>query len=168
MEAVPADGRTIGEVMFRGNTVMSGYLGDEAATREAFRGGWLRSGDLAVKHPDHYIQVKDRAKDIVISGGENVSTVEVETAIYGHEAVLEVAVVGRPDSHWGETPCAFVTLKNGFEGRVGEDDIIEFCRARLPRFMAPRTVVFGELPKTSTGKIQKFLLRERAKALGSL
>lgn len=159
-------GKTMGEVMFRGNTVMSGYLKDKKATEEAFRGGWFRSGDLAVKHPDGYIEIKDRLKDIVISGGENISTVEVETILYSHEAVLEVAVVGRPDEHWGQTPCAFVKLKEGYN--VDALELIEFCRNRLPHYMAPKTIVFEDLPKTSTGKIQKFLLREKAKAMGSI
>lgn len=167
MVSVPPDGKTIGEVMFRGNTVMSGYLKDLKATHEAFAGGWFRSGDLGVKHEDNYIQIKDRKKDIMISGGENISSVEVETVLYSHEAVLEAAVVGRPDDHWGETPCAFVTLKEGFEHASGEE-IVRFCRCRLPHYMAPKSVVFGELPKTSTGKIQKFILRERAKTMGSL
>nr|UPT51112.1 acyl-activating enzyme 1 [Pogostemon cablin] len=166
MESVPADGATMGEIMFRGNTVMSGYLKDVKATEEAFKGGWFRSGDLAVKHENGYIEVKDRSKDIVISGGENISTVEVETVLYRHPAVLEAAVVARPDKHWGQTPCAFVKLKDGFE--LSSKEIIDFCRDRLPHYMAPRSVVFEELPKTSTGKIQKFILRERAKALGSL
>ncbi|KAK4428019.1 putative acyl-activating enzyme 2 [Sesamum alatum] len=166
MESVPADGVTIGEIMFRGNTVMSGYLKDEKATEEAFAGGWFRSGDLAVKHEDGYVEMKDRLKDIVISGGENISTVEVETVLYRHPAVLEAAVVARPDNHWGQTPCAFVKLKEGFE--VSSQEIIDFCRDHLPHYMAPRTVVFEDLPKTSTGKIQKFILREKAKALGSL
>ncbi|KAL5557415.1 hypothetical protein UlMin_039651 [Ulmus minor] len=167
MESVPADGRTIGEVMLRGNTVMSGYLKDLKATEEAFKGGWFRSGDLGVKHSDDFIQLKDRSKDVIISGGENISSVEVETLLYSHEAVLEAAVVARPDEHWGETPCAFVKLKDGFD-QVSENDIIGFCRDRLPHYMAPKSVVFEDIPKTSTGKIQKFILRERAKALGSL
>ncbi|PHU24707.1 putative acyl-activating enzyme 2 [Capsicum chinense] len=166
MKKVPADGLTMGEVMFRGNTVMSGYLKDVKATEEAFRGGWFHSGDLAVKHPDGYIEVKDRLKDIIISGGENISTVEVETVLYSHPAVFEAAVVARPDELWGETPCAFVKLKEGFD--VGSQEIINFCRNNLPHYMAPRTVIFQDLPKTSTGKIQKFILREKAKALGSL
>ncbi|CAA7410790.1 unnamed protein product [Spirodela intermedia] len=166
MESVPADGRTMGEVMFRGNTVMSGYYKDGGATRQAFAGGWLRSGDLAVRHSDGYIELKDRSKDIIISGGENISTIEVEAALYGHAAVLEAAVVGRPDEHWGETPCAFVKLREG--ARVGADELIAFCRSRLPRYMAPRTVVFvEELPKTSTGKTQKFVLRDKARAMGT-
>ncbi|XP_065857334.1 isovalerate--CoA ligase AAE2-like isoform X2 [Euphorbia lathyris] len=165
-ESVPNDGRTLGEVMFRGNTVMSGYFKDLEATKEAFKGGWFRSGDLAVKHPDGCIEVKDRSKDIVISGGENISTVEVETVLYNHPAVFEAAVVARPDEHWGQTPCAFVKLKDGFE--ASEGDIIEYCRRHLPHYMAPRTVIFEDLPRTSTGKVQKFILREKAKALGSL
>ncbi|EYU36559.1 hypothetical protein ABFS82_14G279500 [Erythranthe guttata] len=166
MESVPSDGKTMGEVMFRGNTVMNGYLKDLEATKDAFRGGWFRSGDLAVKHSDGYIELKDRSKDIIISGGENISTIEVEGVIFGHPAVMEAAVVGRPDDYWGETPCAFVKLKDGCEATAG--DVIEYCRGRLPRYMAPRTVVFEDLPKTSTGKVQKFVLREKAKAMGSL
>ncbi|KAM6578824.1 hypothetical protein CsatB_030661 [Cannabis sativa] len=169
MESVKADGKTIGEVMFRGNTVMSGYFKDLKATEEAFEGGWFRSGDVGVKHEDGYIQLKDRKKDVVISGGENVSTVEVETVLYSHEAVLEAAVVARPDKLWGETPCAFVTLKEGFDNNnVSADHIIKFCRDRLPHYMAPKTVVFEDLPKTSTGKIQKYILKEKARAMGSL
>ncbi|XP_051148014.1 butanoate--CoA ligase AAE1-like [Andrographis paniculata] len=166
MESVPADGETVGEIMFRGNTVMSGYLKDMKATEAVFAGGWFRSGDLAVKHPDGYIEIKDRLKDIVISGGENISTVEVETVLYRHPAVLEAAVVARPDDHWGQTPCAFVKLKDGVE--VTSRELIDFCRDHLPHYMAPKTVVFQELPKTSTGKIQKFILREKAQAMGSL
>ncbi|KAM4118578.1 hypothetical protein ACB094_02G214000 [Castanea mollissima] len=166
MASVPADGKTMGEIMFRGNTVMSGYLKDLKATEEAFSGGWFRSGDLAVKHPDNYIEVKDRSKDVIISGGENISTVEVETVLFGHPAVLEAAVVARPDNHWGQTPCAFVKLKEGYD--VDSQEIIKFCRDHLPHYMAPRTVIFEDLPKTSTGKTQKFILREKAKALGSL
>ncbi|KAJ6413378.1 hypothetical protein OIU84_006220 [Salix udensis] len=163
MESVPADGKTIGEIMFRGNTVMSGYLKDLKATEDAFSGGWFRSGDLAVKHSDGYIEVKDRAKDIVITGGENVCTVEVETVLYNHPAILEAAVVGRPDDFWGQTPCAFVKLKEGFD--VDAQDIIMFCKDHLPHYMAPKTVVFEDLPRNSTGKVQKFILREKAKAL---
>ncbi|VAI24786.1 unnamed protein product [Triticum turgidum subsp. durum] len=166
MVSVPSDGRTVGEVMLRGNTVMSGYYKDPAATAEAMSGGWLRSGDLGVRHPDGYIQLKDRSKDIIISGGENISSIEVESALFGHPAVLDAAVVARPDEHWGETPCAFVTLKDG--ASATEADIIEFCRARLPRYMAPKTVIFAELPKTSTGKTQKYLLRDKARAMGIL
>lgn len=166
MKSVPADGKTFGEIMFRGNTVMSGYLKDEKATEEAFRGGWFHSGDLAVKHADGYIEVKDRLKDIIISGGENVSTVEVETVLFSHPAVLEAAVVARPDDHWGQTPCAFVKLKDGYQ--IDAQDIIRFCRDKLPHYMSPKTVVFEDLPRTSTGKVQKFILREKAKAMGSL
>ncbi|KAK2999325.1 hypothetical protein RJ639_023835 [Escallonia herrerae] len=166
MENVPADGKTVGEIMFRGNTVMSGYLKDLKATEEAFKDGWFRSGDIAVKHLDGYIQVKDRSKDIIISGGENISTVEVETVLFSHPAVLEAAVVGRPDDHWGQTPCAFVKLKEGFNADAQE--LINFSRDHLPHYMAPRTVIFDDIPKTSTGKIQKFILREKAKAMGSL
>ncbi|XAR73696.1 hypothetical protein NMG60_11007759 [Bertholletia excelsa] len=166
MVSLPSNGKTIGEVMFRGNTVMSGYLKDVKATEEAFRGGWLRSGDLAVKHPGGYIEVKDRSKDVIISGGENISSVEVETVLYSHPAVLEAAVVARPDDFWGQTPCAFVKQKEGFH--VDDQEIIKFCRDHLPHYMAPRTVIFEELPRTATGKVQKFILREKAKALGSL
>jgi acyl-CoA synthetase (AMP-forming)/AMP-acid ligase II len=152
--------------MLRGNTVMSGYYKDVAATAEAMSGGWLRTGDMGVRHPDGYIQLKDRSKDIIISGGENISSIEVESALFGHPAVLDAAVVARPDDHWGETPCAFITLKDG--ANATEANIIGFCRERLPRYMAPRTVVFADLPKTSTGKTQKYLLREKATAMGSL
>jgi fatty-acyl-CoA synthase len=159
---VAADGATMGEILFRGNIVMKGYLKNPTATEEAFAGGWFHSGDLAVQHPDGYVEIKDRSKDIIISGGENISTIEVEDVLYRHPAVLEAAVVARPDKMWGETPCAFVTLKEGTSAT--EDDIIAFCRGHLAHFKAPRTVLFGPLPKTSTGKIQKFLLREQAKA----
>ena len=161
---LPADGATVGEIMLRGNTVMKGYLDDAQATAEAFRGGWFHSGDLGVTHPDGYIEVTDRAKDIIISGGENISSLEVEKALYGHEAVLEAAVVARPDSGWGETPCAFVELKPASPA-VSEAALIAHCRDRLAHFKAPRTIVFGPLPKTATGKIQKFALRERARSL---
>src|SRR5215469_5629528 len=160
---VPPDGTTMGEVLMRGNIVMKGYLKNAKATGEAFAGGWFHSGDLAVAHPDGYIEIKDRSKDIIISGGENISTIEVEDMLYRHPCVLEAAVVARPDPNWGETPCAFVTLKDGAATEAGE--IIAFCRQRLAHFKAPRHVIFGPLPKTSTGKIQKFLLRERAKAV---
>lgn len=169
MESVPADGKTVGEIMFRGNTVMSGYLKDIKATEEAFEGGWFRSGDLAVKHPDNFIELKDRKKDIIISGGENISSVEVESVLYEHPAVVEAAVVGRPDNHWGQTPCAFVKLKEGFEFEVdAEEELIGFCRNQMSHYMVPKTIIFDDLPKTSTGKIQKFILKEKAKALGSL
>ena len=165
MESVPTDGKTIGEVMFRGNVVMKGYLKNPRATQESLKGGWFHSGDLAVKHPDGYVEIRDRSKDIIISGGENISTIEVESTLFKHPAVLEAAVVAKPDDHWGETPCAFVTLKAGQS--VTEDEIIAFCRENMAKFKVPRAVVFDDLPKTSTGKIQKFVLRERAKILGS-
>src|SRR5262249_27277922 len=158
---VPPDGATMGEVLMRGNIVMKGYLKNPKATGEAFSGGWFHSGDLAVAHPDGYIEIKDRSKDIIISAGENISTIEVEDVLYRQPAVLEAAVVARSDPNWGETPCAFVTLRDGVEAEAGE--IIAFCRERLAHFKAPRHVIFGPLPKTSTGKIQKYLLRERAK-----
>jgi fatty-acyl-CoA synthase len=160
---VPADGAAMGEIFMRGNIVMKGYLKNLHATEEAFAGGWFHTGDLGVVHPDGYIELKDRSKDIIISGGENISTVEVEGALYRHPAVMEASVVARPDPMWGETPCAFVTLKPG--ATATEDDIIAFCRDHLARFKVPRTVVFSPLPKTSTGKIQKFVLREKAKSL---
>ncbi|MGR2740574.1 acyl-CoA synthetase [Billgrantia sp. Q4P2] len=162
LEPVPKDGETIGEILMRGNNVMKGYLKNEAATEQALEGGWYHTGDLAVWHPDGYIEIKDRSKDIIISGGENISTIEVEDAIYSHPAVEEAAVVAKPDEKWGETPCAFVKLKVGF-GEVTEADIIEHCRNHLARFKVPKTVIFTELPKTSTGKIQKFVLREEAR-----
>jgi fatty-acyl-CoA synthase len=163
MTSVPADGATIGEVMFRGNVVMKGYLKNPAATATAFEGGWFHSGDLGVKHPDGYIQLKDRSKDIIISGGENISSIEVEDALYKHPAVQAAAVVARPDEKWGETPCAFVELKPS--EMVSSEEIIAWCRQHLAAFKCPRTVVFTELPKTSTGKIQKFRLRELAREL---
>ena len=163
MRECPWDGETMGELMLRGNTVMKGYLKNPTATDAAFAGGWFHSGDLAVRHPDGYVEVKDRSKDIIISGGENISSLEVEEALYRHPRVLEAAVVARPDEKWGESPCAFVTLKNGED--ASPEDIIAFCRDHLAHFKAPRTVIFGPLPKTSTGKIQKYILRERARAL---
>ncbi|HYG90550.1 MAG TPA: acyl-CoA synthetase [Azospirillum sp.] len=163
LQPVPKDGETMGEIFMRGNTVMKGYLKNPRATQEAFAGGWFHTGDLGVWHPDGYIQIKDRSKDIIISGGENISTIEVEGVLYKHPAVLEAAVVARPDEKWGETPCAFVTLKEGVS--VTEKEIIAWCRANLAHFKCPRTVVFTTLPKTSTGKIQKFVLREQAKGL---
>ena len=162
LSPVPLDGVTMGEVFMRGNIVMKGYLKNPKATEKAFEGGWFHTGDLAVAHPDGYIEIKDRSKDNIISGGENISTIEVEDVLYRHPAVLEAAVVAKPDERWGETPCAFVTLRDG--AATGADDIIEFCRQHMARFKAPRDVVFGPLPKTSTGKIQKFVLRERAKS----
>ncbi|MEJ2121121.1 MAG: AMP-binding protein [Alphaproteobacteria bacterium] len=163
LEPVPADGETIGEVMMRGNIVMKGYLKNPQATEEALAGGWFHSGDLGVMHPDGYIELKDRSKDIIISGGENISTIEVEGVLYRHPAVLDAAVVARPDEKWGETPCAFIELKDG--AQASEEEIIAFCRENLASFKSPKTVVFTALPKTSTGKIQKFKLREEAKAL---
>lgn len=159
---VPKDGDTIGEVLMRGNTVMKGYLKDPQATQQAFEGGWYHTGDLAVWHSDGYIEIKDRSKDIIISGGENISTIEVESAIYAHPAVEEAAVVAKADEKWGETPCAFVKLKVGY-GEITEADIIAHCREHLAGYKVPKTVVFSELPKTSTGKIQKFVLREEAR-----
>jgi fatty-acyl-CoA synthase len=156
---VPADGETLGEVVMRGNNVMKGYFRDPAATAEAFAGGWFHSGDLGVVHPDGYIELRDRKKDIIISGGENISTIEVEHTLVKHEAVLEAAVVAVPDPKWGEVPKAFVSLKAG--ARLDEAELIAFCRERLAHFKCPKSVEFGELPKTSTGKIQKFRLREK-------
>ncbi len=163
MTPVPADGETMGEVMFRGNVVMKGYLRNPKASAEAFAGGWFHSGDLGVLHPDGYIQIKDRSKDIIISGGENISSIEVEDVLYKHPAIQAAAVVARPDEKWGETPCAFVELKPGKTATA--EDIIEWCRQGMARYKVPRHVVFVELPKTSTGKIQKFKLRERAKGV---
>ncbi|MDP6291739.1 MAG: acyl-CoA synthetase [Arenicellales bacterium] len=163
LEDVPWDAQTFGEVMVRGNTVMKGYLKNPSATAQAFAGGWFHTGDIAVRHPDGYIEVKDRSKDIIISGGENISSLEVEEALYRHPKVLEAAVVARPDEAWGESPCAFVTLREGVQ--VKEREIIEFCRDNLAHYKAPRTIVFCDLPKTSTGKIQKFVLREMAQNL---
>ncbi len=159
---VPRDGATMGEVMLRGNTVMKGYLKNPAATSKAFAGDWYRTGDLGVWHPDGYIEVKDRSKDIIISGGENVSSLEVEECLYRHPAIMEAAVVAQPDAKWGETPCAFVTPKPGAE-TLTEADVVAWCREHLAHFKVPRHVVFGPLPKTSTGKIQKYVLRERAR-----
>jgi len=163
MQPVPSDGETLGEVMFRGNVVMKGYLKNKKSTDAAFAGGWFHSGDLGVKYADGYIQLKDRSKDIIISGGENISSIEVEDALFKHPAVAQAAVVARPDDKWGETPCAFVELKPG--ASATEAELIEWCRGLLARFKCPKNVVFTELPKTSTGKIQKFVLRERAKAV---
>jgi fatty-acyl-CoA synthase len=166
MQPVPADGETMGEIMFRGNITMKGYLKNPKATREAFEGGWFHSGDLAVMQPDGYVKIKDRSKDIIISGGENISSLEVEDVLYRHPAVMAAAVVARPDPKWGETPCAFVELKPG--SKATEQEIIEFCRGQMARFKTPRAVIFGELPKTSTGKIQKFVLREKAKSTAAI
>ncbi len=166
MQPVPADGETMGEIMFRGNITMKGYLKNPKATQEAFRGGWFHSGDLAVMQADGYVKIKDRSKDIIISGGENISSLEVEDVLYRHPAVLAAAVVAMPDPKWGETPCAFVELKQG--AQASDRDIIDFCRENMAKFKAPRAVVFGELPKTSTGKIQKFILREKAKSAAAI
>ena len=167
LENVQPDAQQMGEAMFRGNIVMKGYLKNPAATAEAFAGGWFHSGDLGVMHPDGYIQLKDRSKDIIISGGENISSIEIEDVLYRHPAILEAAVVARPDDHWGETPCAFVLFKD-HPAPASEQEIINFCRDNMAHFKAPRTVIFGELPKTSTGKVQKYKLRERTEALGTL
>uniref|UniRef100_UPI0025FB3AF1 acyl-CoA synthetase n=1 Tax=Ottowia sp. TaxID=1898956 RepID=UPI0025FB3AF1 len=160
MQPVPMDGETMGEIMFQGNITMKGYLKNAEASDEAFRGGWFHSGDLAVQYPDGYIKIKDRSKDIIISGGENISSIEVEDVLYRHPAVMAAAVVARPDPKWGETPCAFVELKNG--ASASAEEIVAHCKRHLASFKVPRAIVFGELPKTSTGKIQKFELRQRA------
>jgi fatty-acyl-CoA synthase len=166
MADVPPDGSTLGELVLRGNTVMKGYLKNPAATEAAFEHGWFHTGDLAVRHPDGYVEIKDRSKDIIISGGENISSLEVEDALYRHPQIMEAAVVARPDPAWGESPCAFVTLKPD-AGPVSAEHIIAWCRANLAHYKVPRTIVFGPLPKTSTGKIQKFALRDRAKEIVS-
>ena len=163
MEPMPADGESLGEVMMRGNVIMKGYLKNPAATQKAFAGGWFHTGDLGVMHPDGYIQLKDRSKDIIISGGENISSIEVEDALYKHPAVASVAVVAKPDDKWGETPCAFVELKPGKTATV--EELLDWCRQNLARYKVPRTIVFAEIPKTSTGKLQKFQLREKARNL---
>jgi fatty-acyl-CoA synthase len=164
LEPVARDGKTIGEIFMRGNVVMKGYLKNPSASAEAFQGGWFHSGDLAVWHENGYVDIKDRSKDIIISGGENISTIEIEDVLYRHPAVMEVAVVARPDEKWGETPCAFITVRPGMEA-VSEKEIITFCRNNLAGFKIPKTVIFGPLPKTSTGKMQKFILRDQAKKL---
>ena len=164
MRSVPADGQTIGEIMLRGNTVMKGYFKNPEATAEASAGGWFHTGDLAVMHPDGYAEVKDRSKDIIISGGENISSLEIEETLYQHSDIMEAAVVARPDEKWGETPCAFITLKPGCDGLDG-DQLLDWCRARLAGFKLPSHFVFSDLPKTQTGKIQKTVLRERAKSI---
>src|SRR4029450_11305474 len=163
LKPVPWDGETLGEVMFRGNVVMKGYLKNKAATQKAFEGGWFHTGDLGVMHADGYIQLKDRSKDIIISGGENISSIEVEDALYKHPAVAAAAVVAKPDDKWGETPCAFVELKP--DAKASTDELIQWCRQHLASYKCPRYLVFAEIPKTSTGKMQKFKLREMAKAL---
>jgi fatty-acyl-CoA synthase len=164
MQPMPADGATMGELMLRGNTVMKGYLKNPAATEEAFAGGWFHTGDLAVIHPDGYVEIKDRAKDIIISGGENISSLEIEEVLYRHPAIMEAAVVARPDEKWGETPQAFVTLKPGV-AEVTDNDVIAWCRQHLAHYKCPRFVTFGTLPKTSTGKVRKFDLREQARGI---
>jgi fatty-acyl-CoA synthase len=166
MMPVPADGETLGEVMFRGNVVMKGYLKNKVATEAVLSGGWFHSGDLGVRHPDGYLQLKDRSKDIIISGGENISSIEVEDVLYKHPAVQAASVVAKPDAKWGETPCAFVELRPG--QTVTADELIAYCRERLAHFKVPRYVVFTELPKTSTGKTQKFILREMAKSVAQV
>ena len=163
MHQVPMDSQTQGEIMLRGNAVMKGYLKNPSATAEAFAGGYFHSGDIAVQHPDHYFQISDRAKDIIISGGENVSSVEVEGALMHHPSVMLCAVVAKPDEKWGEVPCAFIELKGGVMG--DEKELISFVRERLAGFKTPKKIVFQELPKTSTGKIQKFALRAIARTL---
>jgi fatty-acyl-CoA synthase len=159
---VPADGQTMGEIMFRGNIVMKGYLKNPSATQKAFEGGWFHTGDLAVMEPDRYVKIRDRSKDIIISGGENISSLEVEDALYRHPAVMACAVVAKPDAKWGETPLAFVELKAGAE--VKAEDLVAHCRGLLAAYKVPREVRFEPIPKTSTGKIQKFVLRERAQS----
>lgn len=160
MEPMPQDGKTMGEIFMRGNNVMKGYLKNPTATQEAFRGGWFHTGDLAVCHPDGYVEIKDRSKDIIISGGENISSIEIEDVLFKHPDILEVAVVARPDEKWGETPCAFVNLKEGRE--LTEAQLVAYCREHMAHFKVPRTFVFAHLPKTSTGKVQKFVLRQMA------
>jgi fatty-acyl-CoA synthase len=160
MQPVPQDGQTMGEIMFKGNIAMKGYLKNPQATQDAFAGGWFHSGDLAVMDADGYMKIKDRSKDIIISGGENISSIEVEDVLYRHPAVMVAAVVARPDPRWGETPCAFVELKAG--AQLTAEEVIAHCREHLAPFKIPRSVVFGELPKTSTGKIQKYELRKQA------
>ncbi len=162
MQPVPADGQTMGEIFFRGNLVMKGYLKNPEATAEAFRGGWFHTGDLAVMHPDGYVKIKDRSKDIIISGGENISSVEVEEVLYRHPAVMVAAIVAAPDPKWGEVPCAFVELREGAEAT--EEEIVEYCRLHMARYKVPKRVIFGAVPKTSTGKIQKFMLRQQMKS----
>jgi len=166
MQPVPWDNETIGEVMFRGNLTMKGYLKNPKSTAEAFAGGWFHTGDIGVMQPDGYVKIKDRSKDVIISGGENISSLEVEDVLYRHPAVMAAAVVAQPDSKWGEVPCAFIELKEG--AQVSEAELIEYCRGRMARFKAPKRVVFGPLPKTSTGKIQKYLLRQQVKSASAI
>ncbi|KAE9601486.1 hypothetical protein Lal_00040716 [Lupinus albus] len=168
-QPVPADGKTVGEIVMRGNVVMKGYLKNPKANEESFANGWFHTGDLAVKHPDGYMEIKDRSKDIIISGAENISSVEIENTLYSHPAILEASVVARPDEKWGESPCAFVTLKQGVDTSNEQlliEDIIKFCRANMPAYWVPKSVIFGPLPKTATGKIQKNLLRARTEEMG--
>jgi len=166
MAPVVADGETIGEIMFRGNITMKGYLKNATATDEAFRGGWFHTGDLGVAYPDGYVRIKDRSKDIIISGGENISSIEIEDVLYRHPAVMAAAVVAKPDPRWGETPCAFVELKAGTT--VTAADLIAHCKAHLAGFKVPRAIEFVELPKTATGKIQKFELRKLARSMSAI
>lgn len=169
MKPVPADGTTVGEIVLRGNAVMKGYLKNPKANAKAFANGWFHSGDLGVKHPDGYIEVKDRSKDIIISGGENISSVEIENLLHAHPEVLEASVVARPDERWGESPCAFVTLKPGVDKSSEQrlvEDITKFCRSKMPAYWVPKSIVFGPLPRTATGKVQKNLLRAKAKEMG--
>jgi fatty-acyl-CoA synthase len=166
MQPVPWDGETMGEIMFRGNITMKGYLKNPKATDAAFVGGWFHTGDLAVMQPDGYVKIRDRSKDIIISGGENISSIEVEEALYRHPAVLSAAVVAQPDDKWGETPCAFIELKP--DASVTADELRAFCREHMARFKVPKNFVFRELPKTSTGKIQKFVLRDLAKSANAI
>ena len=164
LDPVPRDGQTMGEIFFRGNITMKGYLKNAEATQQAFAGGWFHTGDLAVVDKDGYIKIKDRSKDVIISGGENISTIEVEDVLYSHPSVLEAAVVAKPDEKWGEVPCAFVALKES-ASPVTEEELIAYCKERLARFKCPKQVVFGVLPKTSTGKIQKGVLRDSARSV---
>jgi fatty-acyl-CoA synthase len=166
MQPVPWDGETMGEIMFKGNIAMKGYLKNPKATEDAFAGGWFHSGDLAVQYPDGYIKIKDRSKDIIISGGENISSVEVEEVLYRHPAVMVAAIVAAPDPKWGEVPCAFIELREGAE--CSEEEIVEYCRQHMARYKVPKRVVFGTLPKTSTGKIQKFMLRQQMKSASAI
>jgi fatty-acyl-CoA synthase len=166
LQPVPWDGETMGEIMFRGNITMKGYLANPSATDQAFAGGWFHTGDLAVMQPDGYVKIRDRSKDIIISGGENISSIEVEDVLYRHPAVLSAAVVAQPDEQWGESPCAFIELKP--DATLAADDLRAFCRDRLAHFKVPRTFIFRDIPKTSTGKIQKFALRAIARSASAI
>jgi fatty-acyl-CoA synthase len=166
MQPVPRDGETMGEIMFRGNITMKGYLKNPSGSEEAFAGGWFHTGDLAVMHPDGYVKIKDRSKDVIISGGENISSVEVEDTLYRHPAIMAVAVVATPDPKWGEVPCAFIEVKEG--ASVSAEELRDFCRERMAHFKVPKKFIFEALPKTSTGKIQKFVLRARAKSASAI